>query len=248
MTQRYRGILAYDGTDFLGFQIQATGRTVQGEVEAALEEVTQSPIRILGAGRTDAGVHASGQVIAFDAHWRHTTAELQRALNAVFPADISLRQLTPAHPTFQPRFDARERTYHYTILNQPVRDPLWRLYAYHVPQTLDVAAMDQASRYLVGTHDFSSFGKPPKGETFSPVRTVTRAEWGQSGARLTFAISANAFLYRMVRAIVAVLVQVGLGERGPDEVRDILAARDRALVKSLAPPHGLCLVRVEYPG
>jgi tRNA pseudouridine38-40 synthase len=243
--QRYRALLAYDGTDYQGFQVQSEARTVQGEVEAALKRVTQTFVRVTGAGRTDAGVHASGQVIAFDSGWRHTTAVLQRALNAVLPADVSLRELTVAPPGFQPRFDATGRTYHYRVLCQPVPDPLSRLYTYHVSQPLELQAMQQACQYLVGTHDFASFGKPPQGK--NSVRTVTRAEWHRQGPYLVFVIGADAFLYRMVRTIVGLLLQVGRGERVPEKAREILAARDRAQVRVLAPAHGLCLVEVDYP-
>ncbi|MFQ5610941.1 MAG: tRNA pseudouridine(38-40) synthase TruA [Anaerolineae bacterium] len=243
--RRYGAVLEYDGTDFSGFQIQAEGRTVQGELETALRRVTQVETRVIGAGRTDAGVHASGQVIAFTVPWRHTTQDLQRALNAVLPADVALRTLRPVPGAFHPRFDAIRRTYHYTVLNQPERSPLGRRYACHTPQPLDVEAMRQAGQCLIGRHDFASFGRPPQGN--KTVRHVTQAEWVAEGPRLTFVISANAFLYRMVRAIVGTLLQVGKGERAPAEMLAILEARERSLAGPLAPACGLCLVEVGYP-
>ncbi len=165
MELRYRAKVEYDGTDFSGFQIQARGRTVQGELEKAIERITQKQVRVLGAGRTDAGVHATGQVIAFDVSWRHTDQELHRALNAVLPVDIAIRHLTASYPTFHPRFDAIWRQYRYTILNRPIRSPLWDRNAYHVTQPLDVEAMGEASQSLVGSHDFAAFGKPTQGES-----------------------------------------------------------------------------------
>jgi tRNA pseudouridine38-40 synthase len=250
MESRYRATVEYFGTDFHGFQVQAQGRTVQGELETAIERVTQTQVRVLGAGRTDAGVHASGQVIAFDVAWRHTTQALHRALNAVLPVDVAIRQLTTTRPTFHPRFDAKCRRYRYAVLNQPIRSPLWARYAYHVSEPLNVEAMREASRWLIGSHDFAAFGKPTYGE--STVRHVMQAEWfvehlkGIEGKFLTFEITANAFLYRMVRNVVGTLLRVGRGGLTPVEVPALLEARDRAAVGPPAPACGLYLVEVEY--
>jgi tRNA pseudouridine38-40 synthase len=250
MAIRYRATVEYDGTDFQGFQVQAQGLTVQGELEKAIERVTQRQVRVLGAGRTDTGVHASGQVIAFDVSWRHKTQDLHRALNAVLPIDIAIRDLTVTHPTFHPRFDARWRRYRYTILNQPVRSPLWARYAHHVSEPLDVGMMREASRQLIGRHDFAAFGKPTQGD--STIREVIRAEWfveyskGMEGRLLAFEITANAFIYRMVRNIVGTLLRVGRGELTPDEVMALLGTGDRVAAGPPAPARGLCLVRVEY--
>jgi tRNA pseudouridine38-40 synthase len=243
--RRYRAVVGYDGTDFLGYQLQAQGRTVQGEIEKTLKKVTQVDIRIDGAGRTDAGVHATGQVIAFNASWKHSLEDFQRALNALLPADIVISDLQLVEITFQPRFQAVSRTYQYTIINQPWPSVLERRYTYHVRNPLDVAAMRQASQFLVGAHDFASFGKPPQGE--NTVRQVMSADWFTAGTRLIFEITANAFLYRMVRTIVGTLVQVGLGQLAPLEIKDILAASDLTQSAPPAPAHGLCLVRVSYP-
>ena len=247
---RYRATVEYDGTDFLGFQIQAQGRTVQGELEKALARVTQRPVRVLGAGRTDAGVHATGQVIAFDAPWRHQTEDLHRALNAVLPSDIAVRDLEVTHSAFHPRFDAKRRRYRYTIVNQPVRSPLWARYAHHVAEPLQVERMRVASRQLVGTHDFAAFGKPTQGDI--TVREVMQAEWFvehhryATGPVLIFEITANAFLYRMVRTIVGTLLRVGRGELKAGDITALLKARDRAATGPPAPACGLCLVAVEY--
>ncbi|HXV99412.1 MAG TPA: tRNA pseudouridine(38-40) synthase TruA, partial [Anaerolineae bacterium] len=191
--RRYRAIVEYDGTDFLGYQLQASGRTVQGEIEKSLQQVTQLAIRIDGAGRTDAGVHATGQVIAFNAIWKHSLEELHRALNATLPDDIVITNLKIVDPAFHPRFSALSRSYRYTIMNQPWVSVLERRYAYHVRKKLDVVAMQEASQLLIGSHDFASFGKPPQGE--NTIRQVSQAEWSTNDNRLTFEITANAFLY-----------------------------------------------------
>ncbi len=245
LEHRYRAIVEYDGTDFLGYQIQATGRTVQGEIEKSLREATQTEIRIDGAGRTDTGVHATGQVIAFNATWRHSLEDFHRALNALLPADIVVRDLRESHPNFHPRFAALSRSYRYTIVNQPWPSVLHRRYAYHVREGLDLAAMSVAGRYLLGSHDFASFGKPPQGE--NRVREVTQVECSRAGSFIFFDISANAFLYRMVRTIVGTLIQVGLGRLAAPQIQTILQARDLTRSAPPAPAHGLCLVRVVYP-
>ena len=243
--RRYRALVEYDGTDFLGYQIQAQGRTVQGEIEKALGKVTQSKIRIDGAGRTDAGVHATGQVIAFNTIWRHSVEDLHRALNATLPPDIIVSDLKITDKAFHPRFDALSRTYQYTIINQAWPSVLYRRSMYHLRKRLNVTAMHQASRFLLGSHDFASFGKPPQGEI--TVRRVTQADWIVDDNRLIFEITANAFLYRMVRTIVGTLIQVGLGELAAEQVKTIIEAQDLTRSAPPAPPHGLCLVRVTYP-
>ncbi len=243
---RYRATLAYDGTGFYGFQRQRNAApTVQGEVEAALGRISGQRVEVIGAGRTDAGVHASGQVIAFDLNWRHTPEALRDALNAALPEAIAVREVAEAAPDFHPRFDARSRTYVYRLYSASVRDPLRRLYAWHVSGDLDARAMQAAAECVLGTHDFTSFGTPPQGE--NPVRTVYEARWetGADGA-YTFTITADAFLQHMVRSLVGTLVQVGQGRMTVEAFADILAARQRGLVKGLAPPHGLTLVAVNY--
>lgn len=242
--QRFRAKVEYDGTDFYGFQVQATERTVQGEIERALEAVTGSGTRVVGAGRTDRGVHARGQVVRFTAVWRHGLEELQRALNAVLASDVSILELDRAEEGFHPRFSALRRSYRYTILNRRWPSPLERRRAWHVSQGLDLGWMAEGSRCLIGTHDFATFGQPPQGE--NTVRTVFRAEWQEDGAQLWFDIEADAFLYRMVRSIVGTLVLVGRGQISPQEVELFLKARDRSLIQQVAPAYGLCLMRVDY--
>lgn len=237
-------IVEYDGTDYYGFQIQAQGPTVQGEIERALAAVTQEQGRIAGAGRTDTGVHAQGQVIVFSTAWRHSVEELQRALNAVLPEDIAVRELRPVAKGFHPRFDAVSRWYRYTILNQPLRSPLARCFAYHFPHRLDVAAMNEAAGILVGSHDFASFGRAPQGD--NTVRQVYRALWTPEEPFVYFDIVANAFLYRMVRSLVGTLLLVGTGKLSLDGFEEILQAADRDRAGQLAPAHGLCLIKANY--
>ena len=244
MERRFWAQVEYNGTDFAGFQLQAQDRTVQGEIERALREVTGVETRIIGAGRTDSGVHARGQVIAFDAAWRHELTDLHRALNAVLAADVAIAQMGLAPEGFHPRFDAVSRTYRYTLLAQPWRSPLNRRTAWQVPYQLDIDRMAQASRCLIGTHDFSTFGRPPQGE--NAVRTVSQAEWRADCHFMTFDITANAFLYHMVRSLVGSLVLVGSSQLSVDEFETMLLARDPNRVKQLAPAHGLCLMRVDY--
>jgi tRNA pseudouridine38-40 synthase len=178
---RYRAVVEYDGTDFRGFQRQAEGRTVQGDFEAALTRLGWPGATIWGAGRTDSGVHAVGQVVAFDLDWAHGGPALQRALNANLPDDIAVQAVAESPPAFHPRFDARARRYRYTIYQGLARSPLRARYAWHVQTPLDGPAMQAAAERLLGTHDFATFGTDPDGGA-NTVRTVSRAVW--SGGRL----------------------------------------------------------------
>jgi len=241
---RVRAVVAYDGTDYQGFQRQPNGPTVQEALEQALTKVTGEQVGILAAGRTDAGVHAEGQVIAFDTGWRHPLEDLQRALNAVLPLDIAVREIAEAPPDFHPRYDACSRHYRYTVYNHPVRSPLARRTSLHEPHRLDIGAMREAARQVVGEHDFAAFGWPPKGR--STVRQVLRAEWSGEPPWLYFDIEANAFLYRMVRRLVGTMLLVGRGRMTVEDFSRVLASRDRAQAGPAAPPQGLCLVEVKY--
>ncbi len=242
--QSVRAIVAYDGTDFLGFQWQTDGRTVQGVLEAAVAQVTQHATRVTGAGRTDAGVHATGQVIGFSVPWRHALADLQRALNAVLPADVAVLELGPAAADWHPRFSACRRYYRYTVLNRSVRSPLDRRYSHLVTEPLDLAALRAGAALLVGEHDFASFGQPTHGD--STVRVIYAADWRQDGERLVFDIIGNAFLRGMVRSLVGALLQVGLGRWPVERIAEVLESRDRSQAAAPAPACGLCLTKVEY--
>ncbi len=239
-----RATVAYDGTEFSGFQVQDGGRTIQGALEAALAQVTRQTPRVVGAGRTDAGVHAQGQVIGFRVEWRHTLADLHRALNAVLPEDVAVLDLSPAPPGWHPRFSARRRHYRYTVLNSPLRSPLDRRYAHLVTEPLDLTALQSAADLLVGQHDFASFGQPTQGD--STVRVIYEAGWRQEDAWVTFDVIGNAFLRSMVRCLVGTMLQVGVGRWPVGRVNEILAGRDRALAAPPAPACGLCLMKVEY--
>lgn len=256
---RYRAVVAYDGTAYRGWQAQKDGPTVQQTIEAALATVLREPVRIAAAGRTDAGVHARGQVIAFDA-----TAELAeicgaddprgiaplarclRSVNAVLPEDVALVSLSHAAADFDPRHDAVQRAYRYRIWNAEARSPFERRRAWHVRAPLDAAAMAAAAAELVGEHDFASFQGADDVPRAS-VRSVQRSEITLDGAVLVYAIEANSFARHMVRNIVGLLVEIGRGRLPLGAVGALLAARDRRLAPPPAPPHGLCLEWVRYP-
>ena len=247
----YRATVQYDGTAYFGFQRQRRGPgrvgvSIQEELEQALALLAGHPVRVIGAGRTDTGVHALGQVVAFTIEWpaRHSVEALWRALNANLPQDIVVSDLVEARPGFHPRFDARRRTYEYHILNAPVRQPLWRHRRWHVAQALDEARMNAAAALLVGTRDFATFGRAPVGD--NTVREVQVAEWQRDGQLLVFRISANAFLYRMVRSVVGSLKMVGSGSWSVDDFAAALAAHERKRSAAAAPAHGLYLVAVDY--
>ena len=251
MSVRVRALVEYDGTDYAGFQWQPDRPTIQGEIETVLRQLTGEEIRVIGAGRTDAGVHALGQVIAFDTHWRHSLDELQRGMNALLPRSIAVREMEEAPARFHPRYDARSRLYRYRILQQPVRSPLQERYAYHVSRQLDVEAMRQATQILVGTHDFATFGQPTQGE--STIRHVYHVTWQNEWVRyfgnawhIWMDIEANAFLRYMVRSIVGTALEVGYGVMTLEEFAERFHGRDRSLSAPPAPPQGLCLVAVYY--
>jgi tRNA pseudouridine38-40 synthase len=238
-------VVQYDGADYYGFQLQVGAATIQGALEEALSQVTQEAIRIVGAGRTDTGVHARAQVISFQTHWRHTLIELQRALNAVLPQTIAVHALREVDESFHARYAAKSRTYRYTINNAITRAPLSDRFAWHVPQPLDATQMQRAARRCIGKHDFAAFGNAPeKGE--HTVREVLAARCWRELDWVYIELTANAFLQGMVRRIVGTLAQVGLGRMTLDEFADILQARDKSLVKWKAEPQGLCLWSVEY--
>lgn len=245
MAQPYRALIAYDGTAYAGFQRQREGQpTIQGELERVLAELAQGPIRIKGAGRTDSGVHARGQVIGFELEWRHGPGALQQALNAYLPADIAVLNLEQCEAGFHPRFDARRRAYEYIIYNAAVRSPIGRQYAWHVKRPLDEYKMNQAAQALVGVQDFATFGQPPQGE--NTVRELFTAVCRRDGKQVSIFIEANAFLQRMVRSIAGSLKLVGEGSWSVEQFVIALEACDRSRCGTVAPPHGLYLVSVTY--
>ena len=241
---KYKAIVEYDGTEFCGFQRQATDRTVQGELEAALHDLAGMPVSLVGAGRTDSGVHAAGQVIAFSLPWSHSPDDLLQAVNVRLAWDVSLVKVEPASAEFHPRYDAVRRHYQYRILNRAVRSPLQRRFGLHVREPLDVDAMDQAAQALLGEHDFIAFGRPPQGT--NSVRHVFRAECRRQGEIVTFDVEAKAFLYRMVRRMVGTLLRVGRGEISAQQLASLLAGTSRGTAGPTVPPCGLCLMAVYY--
>ena len=243
---RYQVILAYDGTQFQGFQRQTKRRTVQGVIEAVLRELEWAGQAILAAGRTDTGVHASGQVIAFDLEWRHTPQALCAAMNALLPEDISAQEVRLAEAGFHPRYDAIERTYRYRIYCQAVRHPLLDRFAWRVWPALEPERLQHAAESLLGTHDFAAFGTPPRAHG-STRRTVFRAQWISNPPELDFEVTADAFLYRMVRRLVSVQVEIGQGRCDMDAIRRYLETPPELPIQGLAPAHGLALISVTYP-
>jgi tRNA pseudouridine38-40 synthase len=238
---RYRARVEYDGTDFAGFQLQPNTRTVQGELEAVLARLNGGErVVVDGAGRTDAGVHATGQVIAFTYAGRVPTPELQRAVNAQLPRDVAIRDLQRAPGGFHPRYAARYREYRYTVWNGP-RSPLRERTALGVRVPLDVAAMASAGSVFVGRHDFSSFGAV---DDRSPVRTVRAVRVRRDGRWVMIDITADAFLRGQVRRMVAALLEVGHGKMDEAELAAALAGVEPALNGAAAPAKGLCLRRV----
>ena len=254
------GLVAYDGTDYHGFQVQAGVSTIQGELEAALKHFCKPVGRVAGAGRTDTGVHASGQVVAVQLEWRHSLAQLQRAWNAHLPASITVQGVTVAPEGFHPRFSALRRTYRYYVIEGDRdtlgRSPLTDRFALTVTQPLAVEEMQAAAALIVGEHDFATFGQPTQGE--KTVRQVFAAEWQvvtdslvsldkAPKHRLVLTITANGFLRNMVRCLVGTFLAVGRGEWSLDAVAEALAARNRSRTAPPASPKGLLLEQVIYP-
>ena len=241
---RYKAVIAYDGTAFSGMQRQKNGRSIQSAVEDALRTIGWRGKSILAAGRTDAGVHASGQVIAFDLDWKHSLDELQRATNTGLPADIAIKRVELANDDFHPRYDAKNRRYQYRLFCQSQRDPLRERYAWRVWPAVKLSLLKAAANPLRGEHDFAAFGSSPK-EGSGTTRKVQSASWRKiTEGEYIFEVSANAFLYHMVRRMVGLQVKIGQGLATPIAVEEALKSKNK--VRELAPPQGLCLVAVEY--
>jgi tRNA pseudouridine38-40 synthase len=246
---RYQIILAYDGTGFSGFQRQAQGkksRTVQAAVETALRQIGWQGSSILAAGRTDAGVHAAGQVIAFDLDWTHGEQALLAALNANLPPDVAAQAAYERRADFHPRYAALTRKYRYRIFCQPIRNPLRERYAWRVWPVPDLERLQAAAKELIGRHDFAAFGSPLRAGGIT-IRQVLEAGWQAQADELVFEVAANAFLFRMVRHLVGFQVSIGQGKLEVSTVSQCLRSGSRVLAKFLAPAQGLSLVQVTYP-
>ncbi len=237
-------VLEYDGGQYGGSQLQPRVPSVQGELEQAIHQLTGEPVRLALAGRTDAGVHAQGQVAAFTTTSVHDTDVIARGLNAWLPDDIAVRRAWVAPIDFDPRRHALSRTYRYTISNTPARSPLWRHRAWHVAEPLDTEAMQRAAATLAGERDFASFTRK---QNTSTVRCVHRCEVARRGCRVLIDIEANAFLRQQVRRTAGALVSAGRGRLTFAAFRDLLRHPKPAAAGPLAPPQGLCLMRVSYP-
>jgi tRNA pseudouridine38-40 synthase len=237
-------ILEYDGTDFHGWQKQLGLRTVQGMMEGALATVTGETVQITGAGRTDAGVHATGQVCSFATSSALPPARLRAALTAHLPADILIRAAAEAPRAFHARFSALSRRYTYVVRTEPTA--LYRRYAHVVPFALDVECMRRAAEYLLGERDFKSFAATGEEER-STLCCMKRVEIGRSGAVLSFRVEADRFLHKMVRTMVGTLLEVGRGKIPPERIEEIVRTRERTAAGPTLPPHGLFLVEVVYP-
>jgi tRNA pseudouridine38-40 synthase len=237
--------LTYDGTRFVGWQRQADGESIQGLLEDALERFEGTRVTANGAGRTDAGVHALGQVASVRVTFPHDVRTLTRALNAHLPPDVRVVSVEDAPDRFHARFSATGKTYRYQIRNTAIADPFDRAFVWHVPEPLSLPAMAAAARLLVGTHDFSAF-RSAGSDVTDPVRTVTRSEWRNNSGLLTYEISGGGFLRHMVRAIVGTLVDVGRDWRRPEDISALLKGARRADAGPTAPPLGLFLTSVDY--
>ncbi|MDQ1422920.1 MAG: tRNA pseudouridine38-40 synthase [Acidimicrobiaceae bacterium] len=241
--------VAYDGGCFHGFAENVGVTTVAGALSAALGRVLRHPVSITGAGRTDAGVHAVGQVVSFDTHAADLDLDrVQRSINKLCAPAVAVRDVAVAPPGFDARFSARWRRYRYTILNSPTPDPFLAATAWHVDKPLDRYALVLACDPFIGEHDFSTFCRRRRGDPEATMtRRVTAARWEElPGDILRFEITANAFCNQMVRSIVGTMVDAGVGRHRPGELLAMLRSRNRHAAGNVAPPHGLCLWEVGY--
>lgn len=241
-----KAVIEYDGTDFNGFQKQPSVPTVQRELERVLGKLfSEEIVKVIGAGRTDAGVHATGQVVSFQAPERFPLDRICLAMNGLLPKSIRVKSAQEAPESFHARYSAKARTYVYVVLNREAPSAILGRYAWHVTQPLDIEAMRTAAAGLIGKKDFATFGVPDR-TGGSTVRQVFDFQIGRRKDAIIIVIRANAFLRGMVRSMVGTLVEVGRGKCRPEGVAEMLSVCDRRAAGVSAPPHGLCLTRVEY--
>jgi tRNA pseudouridine38-40 synthase len=245
LPRRIKLVLAYRGTRYHGWQMQPNAVTLQGTVERYLAQMINAPVRLHASGRTDAGVHALGQVVHFDTTSSIAAAAFVRGLNSLLPGDIVVRQAAEVGSDFHARYGARHKTYAYIVYNHAIRSVLHMPYVWHVPQLLDIAAMRTAARVLIGQHDFSAF-RASTCSARSPIRHLTQLSIKRRAARLFFVLTADGFLQYMVRNIMGTLVQIGRGTIAADAVPAMLQSRHRPAAGPTAPPQGLFLVQVAY--
>lgn len=243
----YKLVISYEGKNFAGWQNQANALTIQYLIEKAIQILWGQRYPIHGSGRTDAGVHAYGQVASFLAPKKFKNVnDLRHALNHNLPAEIRILKCSLASPTFHARFSALGKEYHYLIHNHEIMDPFRRHYFYHQPKKLDLIQMQQAIKFLIGTHDFASFASNPGYSRASTIRTMQSASITGAGVKIKLSFRANGFLYRMVRNLTGALIKVGRGKISPLEFKLILDKKKRSAAPQTAPPHGLYLMKVFY--
>ena len=239
-------IISYDGTNYVGWQVQPNGVSVQELLEKALMELTGETIRVEGSGRTDSGVHARAQVAHFDTEARMSADKFAIALNTHLPRDIRVLYSEACDPSFHARFSAKQKQYAYTVQLGTHADVFARTTSLHLHYMPDIPAMQAAAKAVIGTHDFSAF--MCSGSTMeNTVRTVTRSEWTQNGNLLTYTVTGNGFLYNMVRILVGTMLEIGGGKRPVGDMERAIASGRRGDAGATAPAHGLCLMRVIYP-
>lgn len=243
--RRVKLIVAYDGTDYCGWQIQPNGITVEEVLNRALSRLTGEEIRVIGASRTDAGVHARGNIAVLDTASTIPAERFAYAVNPLLPEDIVVVKSEEVPQDWHPRYQNSVKTYEYRILNREMPDPLKRKYTWHVSFPLDIDKMREAAEHLKGQHDFRSFCSVHTAVK-STVRTIYTLDIVKSGDEIIIRISGNGFLYNMVRIIAGTLAEVGRGFRTPEDVRDLLTAKEREQAGATAPPQGLTLIRIEY--
>ena len=241
-----RLLLQYEGTRYQGWQRQTSSEnTIQGKLEQLLSKMCKEPIEIMGSGRTDAGVHALGQVANFHTTSTMSAEEMLSYINEYLPQDIAVLQVTEAAPGFHSRLNACGKRYCYRVINSAIPNVFWRRYALEVPLKLDVEAMEKAASYLSGEHDFKAFTSAKKGKK-STVRRIDKIDIAREGDRLTFTFEGNGFLHHMVRILVGTLLEVGMGKSKPEEMSEILASGSREKAGALVPAKGLTLMEVFY--
>ena len=244
--RRIRIIVAYDGTNYVGWQVQPNGVSIQAHLERALFELTGEKTRVEGSGRTDSGVHAKAQVAHFDTGARMSADKFAIAMNMHLPSDIRVLYSEECDPSFHARFSAKQKQYAYTVQVGPHADVFARLTSLHLHYIPDFEAMQKAAFAVVGTHDFSAF-KCADSTIENTVRTITQSEWTRQGQFWIYSVTGNGFLYNMVRILVGTMLEIGSGKRPYTDMENALRSCSRSDAGATAPAHGLCLMRVCYP-
>jgi len=245
MLKNFKLTIEYDGSAYYGWQRQSHHPTIQGTIEQVLKQITQTKVTLIGSGRTDAGVHALGQIANFHCDTKLTAKTFMAGLNSLLPDDIVIKDCCEIDNDFHARYHVKNKTYTYRILNRKVPSAIYRKYAWYISKPLNPVLMGSAAEHLIGTHDFKTFegsGSP----RMNTLRSVQAAIIKEEEDILAFKITANGFLKFMVRNIVGTLVEVGMGKRNPDDIKIILQSKDRKCAGATAPPHGLFLISIEY--